>query len=93
MTLSERMAPMPIRALVRLALVFAGGFFVGGRLIDAWRAWHLWQQTATTDPSAADLYRTTVWLDLLSAGVAAAIVGLVYWLLRLRSAGRKEWPR
>ena len=76
---------MPIRALVRLAFVFAGGFFVGGRLIDAGRAWRLWQQTVATDPSAADLYRTTVWLDLSSAAVVAAIVGLVYWLLRPRS--------
>jgi hypothetical protein len=76
---------MSIRALVRLALVFGGGFFVGGRLIDAWRAWRLWQQTLVTDPSAADLYRTTVWLDLASAAVVGLILGLVYWLLRARS--------
>jgi len=73
---------VPIRPLVRLALVFAGGFFVGGRLVDAVRAWRLWRATAASDPSAADLYRTTLWLDLGSAAVAAAIVGLVYWLLR-----------
>jgi ABC-type Fe3+ transport system permease subunit len=76
---------MPLRAWVRFAVVFAGGFFIGGRLVDGVRAWRLWQQTAATDPSAADLYRTTVWLDFASAGIAAAIVGLVYWLLRRRS--------
>ena len=73
---------MQIRALVRLAILFAGTFFIGGRLIDAWRSWRLWQQTVATDPSAADLYRTTVWLDLVTAGIVAAIVALVYWLLR-----------
>jgi hypothetical protein len=71
-----------IGALLRLALVFAGGFFVGGRLVDAVRAWRLWRQAAGTDPSAADLYRTTLWLDLGSAALAVAIVGLVHWLLR-----------
>ena len=55
------------RPLVRLALVFAGGFFIGGRVIDAVRAWRLYQQNAAADPSAADLYQTTVWLDLGSA--------------------------
>lgn len=80
---------MPIRAVVRLALVFAGGFFIGGRVIDAGRAWRLWRDTVATDPSAADLYRTTIWLDLASAGIVAAIVGLAYWLLRPRS-GRQE---
>jgi hypothetical protein len=78
---------MSIRALARWALVFGGGFFIGGRLIDAWRAWRLWQRTIATDPSAADLYRTTVWLDLASAAVVAAIVGLAYWLLRPRAGG------
>jgi hypothetical protein len=75
---------MQTRVLVRLAVVFAGGVFVGGRLVDAGRAWRLWRQTVATDPSAAELYRTTVWLDLGSAALAAAIVVLVYWLLRPR---------
>jgi hypothetical protein len=73
---------MQIRALIRLALVFAGGVFMGGRVVDAVRAWRLWRAVAATDPSAADLYRSTVWLDLGSAAVAAALVGLLYRLLR-----------
>jgi ABC-type Fe3+ transport system permease subunit len=75
---------MSIRAVVRLALVFFGGFFVGGRVVDAVRAWRLWQETAASDPSAADLYRTTFWIDVGSAGVTAALVGLIYYLLRPR---------
>ncbi len=72
---------MPIRALVRLALVFAGGYFIGGRLVDAGRAWRLWRRAAA-DPIMAELYRTTVWLDLASAALVAAIVALLYRLLR-----------
>jgi len=44
------------RRVARLAILFAGAFFIGGRLVDAWRSWHLWQQTVATDPSAADLF-------------------------------------
>lgn len=83
---------MPIRALVRLAFVFCGGFFIGGRLVDAVRVWRLWQETAVIDPSAADLYRTTFWIDVGSAGIAAAIVGLVHWLLRTRPGGPGTGP-
>jgi hypothetical protein len=41
--------------------------------VDATRAWRLWEETVATDPSAADLYLTTVWLDLATAAVTAVL--------------------
>jgi hypothetical protein len=48
----------------------------------AWRAWH---DLAASDPSGADLYRTTALLDLAVVAVCVALAALVWWILRPRN--------
>jgi len=66
----------------RYGVVLAGGFVSGNRAIDAIQAWRHWREVALSDPSAADLYRTTFWLDLGIAAGSLAVACLVWWLLR-----------
>jgi hypothetical protein len=71
-----------VRAWARTGVVLAGGFVAGSRVVGALEAWQGWRALAVSDPSAADLYRTTAWIDLGIAVVSVALAGLVRWLLR-----------
>jgi hypothetical protein len=68
-------------------VVLAGGFIAGNRAIDAVEAWRRWRELAVSDPSAADLYRTTAWLDVGITAVGVGLAGLVWWVLRPPPAG------
>jgi hypothetical protein len=70
--------------LTRHVLVLLGGFLAGSRLVDAARAWQEWHRWAVADPSAADLYRTNFWLDVVVALLTLAAAWPVHRLLRPR---------
>jgi hypothetical protein len=70
------------RALIRYAVGLAAGVLAGGRLVEAAHAWREWHELATTDPSAADLYRTDFWVELTIATLIVGVGALAYWLLR-----------
>lgn len=67
---------------VRYGIVVIAGFLAGGRMVEALEAWRHWRETAVSDPSAADLYRTTALVDLGIAGACVGLAALVWWLLR-----------
>jgi len=69
-------------------VAFAAGAVASDRLIAAGRAWRLWHRWIREDPSGADLYRTNVWIFSCEAALMVAIAGVVFWLLRPRSARR-----
>jgi hypothetical protein len=74
--------PNRVKTVVRFVLLLLGGFFAGSRLVEAadnWRDWHRW---AVADPSAADLYRTSFWIDVAIVILTLSLTGLIYWLLR-----------
>jgi hypothetical protein len=73
---------MQTKSIVRHALVLLGGFIVGSRLIDTVENWRRWHEWAVSDPSAADLYRTNFWIDVVIVIVTLGMTGLIYWLLR-----------
>jgi hypothetical protein len=73
---------MRIRTLARHGLVLFGGFLAGSRLVDATQAWREWHQWSVTDPSAADLYRTNFWIDIVVVVLVLGVAGLTYRLLR-----------
>ena len=72
---------------IRYVVVFVTGFIAGNRAIDAIRSWQEWHSWAARDPSGADAYKTFFMTNALAAAVSLAIAGLVWWLLRPRSAG------
>ena len=73
---------MQIRNLARYGLVLFGGFLAGSRLVDAAHAWHEWHRWSAADPSAADLYRTNFWIDVVVVALILGIASLIYRLLR-----------
>lgn len=73
---------MRTRSLTRRALVLLGGLLAGSRLVDAGRAGREWHRWAVADPSAADVYRTDFWMDVVLAGLAIVAAALVFRLLR-----------
>ena len=77
--------PMQLRTLARYGLVVFGGLLAGRRSVDALRTWREWHRWALTDPSAADLYRTNFWVDVVILVLTLGIVGLLY-----RSLGRRS---
>lgn len=76
---------MQLRTLARYGLVVFGGLLAGRRSVDALHAWREWHRWALTDPSAADLYRTNFWVDVVILGLTLGIAGLLY-----RSVGRRS---
>jgi hypothetical protein len=72
---------------IRYVVVFVTGFIAGNRAIDAIRSWQEWHSWAARDPSGADAYKTFFMTNAMAAAVSLAIAGLVWWLLRPRSAG------
>jgi hypothetical protein len=73
-------------AIVRYAVVLLTGIIAGGRTVDALQAWREWHRVATSDPSAADAFRTFFLVDLAAAILSLGIAALVWWLLRPRPA-------
>ncbi len=73
---------MQIRTLARYGLALFGGLLAGGRLVDAARAWREWHRWNASDPSAADLYRTTFWVDIVIVVLILGIAGLLYRVFR-----------
>jgi hypothetical protein len=71
-----------VPAWVRHAVVLVGGFVAGSRGISAISAWRAWHDLAASDPSGAELYRTTAMLDLGIVGTSLALAALAWWLLR-----------
>jgi hypothetical protein len=59
-----------------------GGFIAGSRGISAVAAWRAWHELAASDPSGADLYRTTAMLDFAVVIVGVALAALAWWILR-----------
>ena len=76
------------RTWARYGVVLAGGFIAGNRAVDAVEAWRHWRELAVSDPSAAELYQTTFWLDLGIAAVSVGLACLVWWLLRPPAGAR-----
>jgi hypothetical protein len=74
-----------MRALARYGLVLVGGFLAAPLLVDAVNAWREWHGLSVADPSAADLYRTNFWIDVVGMALILGVAGLSYWLLRPRS--------
>lgn len=72
--------------LIRYAVVLVTGFIAGGRAVGAARSWQQWHRWAVQDPSGADAYQTFFLVDTAVALLSLAIAGLVWWLLRPRSA-------
>ncbi|HET8836472.1 MAG TPA: hypothetical protein VFN08_17230 [Gemmatimonadales bacterium] len=72
-------------AWVRHGVALVGGFIAGSRGISAVVAWRAWHDLAASDPSGADLYRTTALLDLAVVAVCVALAALVWWILRPRN--------
>jgi hypothetical protein len=58
------------------------GYLAGSRSVGAVEAWRQWHEVAESDPSAADLYRTTFQLDAGMVIVSVVIASVVWWLLR-----------
>src|SRR5258705_2250011 len=78
-------APMQLRTLARYGLVLFGGLLAGRRSVDALHAWRGWHRWALADPSAADLYRTNFWVDVVILVLTLGIVGLLYRSLKRHS--------
>jgi hypothetical protein len=76
---------MQPRILARYGLVFFGGLLAGSRCVDAAHAWRAWHRWSLADPSAADLYRTNFWVDVVIVILTVGIAGLIYRWLRPRS--------
>jgi hypothetical protein len=70
------------RAIARYGLILLAGICAGGRAVGAVGNWRLWHELAVSDPSAADLYRTNFWIDLVAVAVFIAAAWLVNLMLR-----------
>ena len=71
-----------VGAWVRSGVVLAGGFVAGDTVVGAFQALRHAREVAATDPSGADLYRTTAELDAGIALASVCLAALVWWLLR-----------
>lgn len=71
-----------VGAWIRTGVVLLGGVVAGGRLVAAVQALRQARELAATDPSAADLFRTTAELDAGIAVASVCLAALVWWLLR-----------
>ena len=69
-------------AWVRHAVVLVAGFIAGSRGISAISAWRAWHDLAASDPSGAELYRTTAMLDLSIVAGSLVLAALAWWFLR-----------
>jgi hypothetical protein len=69
-------------AWVRHGIALLGGFIAGSRGISAVVAWRAWHDLVATDPSGAELYRTTAMLDLTVVVVCVALAALAWYMLR-----------
>lgn len=72
---------------IRYIVVLVTGFIGGSHVVDAIRSWQEWQIWAARDPSGAEAYKTSFMANAVVAALSLAIAGLVWWLLRPRSAG------
>jgi hypothetical protein len=70
------------REVARYGLILLAGVCAGGRMVAALGNWRLWHELAVPDPSAADLYRTNFWIDLVVVAVFVAAAWLVNLVLR-----------
>ena len=70
------------RDVARYGLILLAGVCAGGRMVAALGNWRLRHELAVTDPSAADLYRTNFWIDVVAVAVFVAAAWLVNLVLR-----------
>ena len=75
------------RDIARYGLILLAGICAGGRAVGAVVNWRLWHELAVPDPSAADLYRTNFWIDLVAVAVFIAAAWLVNLMLRPQPPG------
>jgi hypothetical protein len=71
---------------IRYMVVLVTGFIGGSHVVDAIRSWQEWHIWAARDPSGAEAYKTFFMANAVTAALSLAIAGLVWWLLRPRSA-------
>jgi hypothetical protein len=77
-----------VRHVLRALLVAAALWFAWSWLVEAGRSWTYWHDWITADPSAADLARTTFWVDGAVLMTLAATVVFVWWLIGRLAARR-----
>ena len=75
------------REVARYGLILLAGVCAGGRMVAAVGNWRLWHELAVSDPSAADLYRTNFWIDVVVVAVLVAAAWLVNLVLRPQPPG------
>ena len=76
------------REVARYGLILVAGVCAGGRVVTAVGNWRMWHELAVPDPSAADLYRTNFWIDVVVVAVFVAAAWLVNLMLRPQPPGR-----
>jgi hypothetical protein len=73
---------------VRYAVALAGAATAIDRFLSARQAWNDWHQWAASDPSLADFFRTSFWVDAGTGAFALGIAAFIFWLLGLGPPGK-----
>lgn len=79
----------PYRDAFRWGLLLAAVAVSGFRSVDAFRQFRNWRSTLPVDPSAADLYRLNLEVDVTGIVVVMAIGLVAFYLLRPSSKDHK----
>jgi hypothetical protein len=74
------------REVARYGLILVAGYVAGTRAVEAVYDWRQWHALAVPDPSAAELYQTNFWFDVVAVLVFVAAAWLVHLLLRSPNA-------
>jgi hypothetical protein len=78
-----------LRDALRWGLLLAAVAVSGFRCVDAFRQFRNWRSTFPIDPSAADLYRLNLEVDVTGIVVVMAIGLGAFYLLRRSSRARR----
>jgi hypothetical protein len=75
---------------LRYLLVLACGILAGGRSVEAVNSWQEWRARMTSDPSAADAYRTFFLVNLGTVVLSLCLAALLWHLLRPAAKTRQR---
>jgi hypothetical protein len=75
------------RSLIGRLLLILGLALVVWRGSIALHSYREWQRTRVTDPSAAEVYEDSFWVEMAFAGMGAALLAAGVWL-----AGHRRTP-